>query len=73
MATATSETARRPHWRPWKSRRRQSVARNQIEYTGEDPWIRQMFEAELAKRGLTSLMPDEAYHDPKYEWKAVDL
>ncbi len=55
------------------SNQAESVARNQIEYPGEDPSIRQTFEAELAKRGLTSLMPDEAYRDPNYEWKPVDL
>ena len=34
----------------------------------EHPFIRQKFEAELAQRGQTSLMPDEAYTDPNYEW-----
>ena len=43
-------------------------AKDQIEYPNEDPWIRQKFEAELAKRGLKSLMPDQAYTDPDYEW-----
>jgi hypothetical protein len=42
---------------------------DQIEYPDEDPWIRQRFESELAKKGLTSLMPDEAYRDRSYEWK----
>jgi gentisate 1,2-dioxygenase len=41
---------------------------DQIQYTQEDPWIRQTFESELAKRGLTSLMPEEAYRDQNYEW-----
>ena len=36
----------------------------------QDPWIRQKFEEELAKRGLTSLMPDGAYTDPDYQWEA---
>ena len=40
----------------------------QIEYPDEDPWIRQNFEKELAKRGLTSLMPDEIYKDRNYQW-----
>jgi hypothetical protein len=44
-------------------------ASDQIEYPDEDPWIRQKFESELAKKGLTSLMPDEAYRDPSFEWK----
>jgi oxalate decarboxylase/phosphoglucose isomerase-like protein (cupin superfamily) len=43
-------------------------AKDQIEYPNEDPWIRKKFEEELAKRGLTSLMPDEAYKNPKFEW-----
>ena len=43
-------------------------ARDQIEYPEEDPWIRETFAAELAKRGLKSIMPDQAYTDPTYEW-----
>jgi oxalate decarboxylase/phosphoglucose isomerase-like protein (cupin superfamily) len=46
--------------------------RHQIEYPEEDPWVRQTFEAELAKRGLTSLIPDAAYTDPKFEWDYGD-
>ncbi|MFC2056427.1 cupin domain-containing protein [Chloroflexota bacterium] len=46
----------------------QAVARDQIEYPDEDPWIRQTFEKELAKRDLTSLMPEDAYKDRNYEW-----
>ena len=34
----------------------------------EEPWIREYFEAELAKHGLTSLMPPECYTNPDYEW-----
>ena len=44
------------------------LGQDQIEYPDEDPMIRQMFEAELAKRGLGSLMPDEAYRDRHYRW-----
>ncbi len=44
-------------------------ARDQIEYPNEDPWVREYFESELGKRGLTSLMPERAYQDPTYEWK----
>ena len=40
----------------------------QIEYPDEDPAIRKYFEAELAKRGVTTRMPEEAYKDPNYEW-----
>ncbi|MSQ24612.1 MAG: cupin domain-containing protein [Chloroflexi bacterium] len=36
--------------------------------TALDPSIRQIFEGELAKNGLTSLMPEEAYTNPNYEW-----
>jgi hypothetical protein len=48
----------------------EDLKRDQIEYTEEAPWIRQHFEEELAKRGITSLMPPEVYEDPNYEWKA---
>jgi hypothetical protein len=40
-----------------------------IEYPAEDPWIREMFEEELAKRGLESDMPPEAYTNPDYQFK----
>lgn len=43
--------------------------RDQIEYTAEDPFVRQKFEAELAKIGQTSLMPRECYDDPNYKWE----
>ncbi len=43
-------------------------ARDQIEYPDEDRWIRQKFESELAARGLTTLMPDQAYLDRDYRW-----
>jgi len=46
-------------------------AKDQFEYPDEDPWIRQKFEEELSKRGLTSLMPDEAYKNKNYDWSAV--
>jgi mannose-6-phosphate isomerase-like protein (cupin superfamily) len=39
-----------------------------IEYPDEDLWIRQTFEAELAKRGLTPKMPAECYTDYDYQW-----
>ena len=41
----------------------------QIEYVDEDPGIRQLFEAELAKRGMASRMPPEVYTDPNYTFK----
>jgi hypothetical protein len=45
--------------------------RDQIEYSNEDPKVRQYFEEELGKRSLKTLMPAEAYEDPTYEWKAA--
>ncbi|MDP2729066.1 MAG: hypothetical protein Q8O55_01085 [Dehalococcoidales bacterium] len=44
----------------------------QIAYPDEAPWIRETFEKELAKRGLTSLMPDEVYKDRDYQWKYAE-
>ena len=52
------------------SERVDDLARDQIEYTDEDPYIRQTFESELAKRGLTSHMPAGAYLDRDYKWAA---
>ena len=46
----------------------QDPTKDQIEYVDEDPWIRRTFEAELAKRSLKSVMPDQAYKDKNYEW-----
>jgi len=46
----------------------ENMARDQIEYPDEDPFIREKFESELSKRGLTSLMPDQAYKDANYSW-----
>lgn len=43
-------------------------ARDQIEYVAEDPFIRDKFESELARRGLQSAMPSEAYTNPDYQW-----
>lgn len=43
-------------------------AKDMIEYIDEDPWIRQKFEGELGQRGLTTLMPPEAYTVKSYEW-----
>ncbi len=42
--------------------------RRSIPFTQLDPWIRTKFEEELAKNGLTSLMPEEAYTNPNFEW-----
>ncbi len=43
-------------------------AKDMIEYIAEDPWIREKFEGELAKRGLTTLMPADAYSAESYDW-----
>lgn len=43
-------------------------ARDQIEYVNEDPAVRAMFESELKQRGLTTLVPPEAYEQPDYVW-----
>ncbi len=50
------------------SERVENLARDQIEYPDEDPWVRQKFEEELAKRGLKSRMPEEAYTHYDYDW-----
>ena len=47
----------------------EDVEQNEIQYPDEDPWIKEFFEKELAKRGVTSLMPKEAYKDRNYRWK----
>ncbi|MFN0072161.1 MAG: cupin domain-containing protein [Chloroflexota bacterium] len=44
-------------------------ARDQIEYSDEDPMIRERFESELAKRGQKSLMPAEIYENREYKWE----
>jgi hypothetical protein len=43
-------------------------AKDMIEYVDEDPWIREKFEAELVNRGLTTLMPQDAYTVKSYNW-----
>jgi len=46
-------------------------ARDQIEYVDEDRGVRELFEAELGKRGLTTVIPEEAYTRRDYEWTPV--
>lgn len=43
-------------------------AKDMIEYVDEDPWIREKFEGDLAKGGLTTLMPQDAYTVKSYNW-----
>jgi hypothetical protein len=47
--------------------------RDQIEYVDEEPAVRERFEAELAKRGLSSLVPAAAYESRDYEWTPVEV
>jgi gentisate 1,2-dioxygenase len=42
-----------------------------ISYTQEDPWIREYFEEQLAKRGLKSDMPDEVYTNENFTFKTA--
>lgn len=44
------------------------LSRDQLDYPEQDPWIRSHFEEELAKRGLKTSMPEQAYRDSSYEW-----
>jgi oxalate decarboxylase/phosphoglucose isomerase-like protein (cupin superfamily) len=48
-------------------------AKDQIEYVDEDPAVRGMFESELAKRGLKSVIPEEAYARRDYEFTPVPV
>jgi hypothetical protein len=50
----------------------QDRADQQIEYSDEDPWVRQKFEAELARHGAKTNMPDECYRNPDYKWAYGD-
>ena len=45
-----------------------NVELDQIEYTDESPAVRQLFQEELAKRGMKSIMPDKAYQDKDFEF-----
>jgi uncharacterized RmlC-like cupin family protein len=45
------------------------IESNNIQYPDEDPRIREIFEQELAERGIESRMPDEAYEDPNYSFE----
>ena len=44
------------------------ISNDQIEYSDEDPWIREKFEGELVQRNRKSSMPDEAYKERDYQW-----
>jgi hypothetical protein len=45
---------------------------DQIEYWQEDPLMRQTFEKRLAEIGIKSIMPEECYTTPGYEWDYGD-
>ncbi|MEE8518788.1 MAG: cupin domain-containing protein [Dehalococcoidia bacterium] len=47
-----------------------SYSGSSIRFPDEDPWVRQTFEAELAKRGVKNQMPPELYTDPDFKWRA---
>ena len=53
------------------SERVEDLARDQIEYTEEDPQIRASFAAELARRGLTSNMPEAVYLNRDYHTESL--
>lgn len=42
-------------------------SRASVEFVDEEPWIRETFEAELAKRGLKSIMDPEIYTNPDFK------
>ncbi len=46
----------------------EDLNRDQIEYPDEDSFVREKFEQEMAQRGKTSRMPQEAYQDRDYQW-----
>lgn len=48
------------------------IPQAQVSYPDEDPWTREWFEAECAKRGMKSDIPEQAYTDYKYEWDYTD-
>jgi hypothetical protein len=46
----------------------ESLDDRQIDYTVEQPWIREKFEDEMRAHGVKSLMPEEAYQTKDYKW-----
>jgi hypothetical protein len=46
----------------------EDLVNDQIEYPDEEPIIRELFEQQLGERGLTSIMPEDAYRDKNYEF-----
>ena len=62
-----------PRGLPGRSERVEDLARDQIEYVNEDPWVRRKFEEELAARGLTSRMEEAAYQNANHQWQEPKL
>lgn len=52
---------------------RGSGRKNSIGFSEEEPWIRETYEAELAKRGLKSLMHPQLYTDPDFKWLLPEI
>ena len=67
-ATARYLALRTPSGLSGYSERVEDRKNDQIEYPDEDPWVREKFQSELAKKGLKSLMPEEAYRNRDFEW-----
>jgi len=44
--------------------------RQYVPFVEEETWVKKKFEADLAKNGLTSLMPDEAFTNPDFKFPA---
>lgn len=44
------------------------ASHNQIEYTEEDPEIRELYQEELEKHGLEFRMPESCYEEPEYQF-----
>ncbi len=51
-----------------RSEKLEDKKNDQIEYPDEDPFVREKFDEELAKRGEKSDMPEEAYKDYNFTW-----
>ena len=56
-----------------KTQQRLLPLRQVTDEPSEDPAVRERFESELAKRGLKSVIPDEAYTRKDYEFTPVPV
>ena len=41
---------------------------DRVSYTDEDPWIRERYKEDVAKRALEFSMPEQLFNDPDFEW-----